>query len=160
MLFFIVFSSFHSQNIKRFPLLYTIAESPQAPPKAYKSGRELLPAAPLFRLLKEGKNSICARLPAVDNIAPGKARTNCRGGGLCLARAIPALSSAPCRASVTLSKYSPQAEGGREGGGLPPRAFPHFLQAFAVTRFAPPSIVSRHRNRRGGLARFRACVPH
>ena len=127
--------------------MYTIAESPQAPPKAYKSGRELLPAAPLFRLLKEGKNSICARLPAVDNIAPGKVRTNCRGGGLCLARAIPALSSAPCRASVTFSKYitAPALGDAIRGRASPVYRFPHFPAAAAplAVRFTAMSAPYR-----------------
>lgn len=67
------------------------------------------------------------------NIAPGKVWTNYRGGGLCLARAIPALSSAPCRASVTLSKYitAPALGDAIRGRASPVYRFPHFPAAAA-----------------------------
>lgn len=133
--------------------MYTIAESPQAPPKAYKSGRELLRAAPLFRLLKEGKNSIYARLPAVGNIAPGKVWTNCRGGGLCLARFAPALSSAPCRASATLSKYTIVPElGGAIRGRLPPvYRFPRFPAAAAPLAVRFIAMSAPYRREQGAM---------
>ena len=133
--------------------MYTIAKSPQAPPKAYKSGRELLRATPLFRLLKEGKNSICARLAASGNIAPGKVWTNCRGGGLCLARALPALSSAPCRASVTLSKYitAPALGDAIRGRASPVYRFPHFPAAAAPLAVRFTAMSAPYRRGQGAM---------